>query len=324
MPLVLFLILLAAFAHFLPVWTRPDTFFAVTVDPVFRRSDPGRSVLRFYRTILWTTTFLSIALLLSTGFLEMALLQIGGFLLALPLAHHRVRTHAAPLPTTVEIDLRAPSERFPGGTPAAVLPLVSSALLALWASLHWSQLPQRIPVHIGLRGVNRWVTNTTVGVYGFIGTQAALSMILVLCAWGVLNWSRRLSGPGVDASGDRQFRRLNVHLLLAAAYILAASAWITLLKPEALGLPAVAVLILVVAYFSSLIRVNRSIPASAGGDRTPDACWKLGIFYFNPADPSVFVAKRFGLGYTINFANRRAWAVLVLIIVVGVTRALLK
>jgi hypothetical protein len=69
LPVVLFLLLLAAITHFLPVWTRPDIFFAVTIDPAFRRSEPARRTLRLYRTILWTTTAVSITLLLSTGFL---------------------------------------------------------------------------------------------------------------------------------------------------------------------------------------------------------------------------------------------------------------
>jgi uncharacterized membrane protein len=254
----------------------------------------------------------------------MVLLQIGGFLAALALARRRVLTHATPLPTTVEVDLRAPSEKFPGGALAALAPLVSSALLALWASQHWSQLPERIPVHIGLHGADRWVGRRTAGVYGFIGTQAALSMILVLSAWGVQHWSRRLSGHGADVARDRQFRRLNIHLFLAVAYLLAAAAWIALLKPAAAGLAGIGILVLVAAYFFRLIRVSRSIPAAAGGDRTPNACWKLGIFYFNPDDPSVFVAKRFGIGYTFNFGNRWAWAVLGVIIIAAVTRALLR
>jgi uncharacterized membrane protein len=201
-------------------------FFSVTIDPAFRRNEAGRRILRLYRTILWATTAISIALLLSTGLWEMALLQVGGFFVALTLAHRRVLTHAAPPPATVEVDLRAPLEKFPGGALAALLPLLSSALLALWASRHWSGLPERIPVHIGLHGVDRWLPRTPAGVYGFIGTQAALSMILVLCAWGVLQWSRRLSGQGADAARDRQFRRLNVHLFLAVAYFGAAGAWI--------------------------------------------------------------------------------------------------
>jgi uncharacterized membrane protein len=40
------------------------------------------------------------------------------------------------------------------------------------------------------------------------------------------------------------------------------------------------------------------------GDRTPDACWRWGLFYVNPADPSILIEKRFGIGYTLNFGNR--------------------
>ncbi len=31
--------------------------------------------------------------------------------------------------------------------------------------------------------------------------------------------------------------------------------------------------------------------------------WKLGLFYFNPIDPSIFIEKRMGIGWTINFGN---------------------
>ena len=46
------------------------------------------------------------------------------------------------------------------------------------------------------------------------------------------------------------------------------------------------------------------------GDRTPDACWKWGLFYINPADPSIMIEKRFGIGYTLNFGNRWTWLML--------------
>ena len=46
------------------------------------------------------------------------------------------------------------------------------------------------------------------------------------------------------------------------------------------------------------------------GDRTPDECWKLGIFYFNRNDPALFVEKRFGIGWTLNMANPRALLVI--------------
>jgi uncharacterized membrane protein len=64
------------------------------------------------------------------------------------------------------------------------------------------------------------------------------------------------------------------------------------------------------------------------GDRTPDECWKLGLFYFNRNDPAVFVEKRFGIGWTLNLANPRsllvAGALLVFILAILVQIASVK
>jgi uncharacterized membrane protein len=40
-----------------------------------------------------------------------------------------------------------------------------------------------------------------------------------------------------------------------------------------------------------------------------NAHWYWGIFYANKDDPSILVEKRFGIGYAINFGNRRAVAI---------------
>ena len=47
-----------------------------------------------------------------------------------------------------------------------------------------------------------------------------------------------------------------------------------------------------------------------GDDYLPDdddEHWKLGIFYVNRDDPSVFLPERFGIGWTINFGRPAAW-----------------
>ena len=46
-----------------------------------------------------------------------------------------------------------------------------------------------------------------------------------------------------------------------------------------------------------------------------DRFWKFGVFYVNPADPAIFVPKRFGIGYTLNFARPFSWLILALIFI---------
>jgi uncharacterized membrane protein len=66
-------------------------------------------------------------------------------------------------------------------------------------------------------------------------------------------------------------------------------------------------LIGLLSYFIRLTARNRK--------PVPDDAWKGGVFYFNRQDPSLFVPKRFGIGYTINFANRWSWLVVSILVV---------
>ena len=51
-----------------------------------------------------------------------------------------------------------------------------------------------------------------------------------------------------------------------------------------------------------------------GQEPPPEQGWN-GIFYSNPSDSALFVPKRFGVGYTLNFGNPWSWVVLALILV---------
>lgn len=42
-------------------------------------------------------------------------------------------------------------------------------------------------------------------------------------------------------------------------------------------------------------------------DRDDDQHWKLGQFYFNKNDPAIFIEKRFGIGWSANFARPITW-----------------
>ena len=54
------------------------------------------------------------------------------------------------------------------------------------------------------------------------------------------------------------------------------------------------------------------------GDRTDDAHWLGGMIYVNPADHALFVEKRMGIGWTLNFGNLWAWLLLAGVLAVPV------
>lgn len=53
------------------------------------------------------------------------------------------------------------------------------------------------------------------------------------------------------------------------------------------------------------------------------ANWRLGVFYYNPSDPRRLPPKRYGWGWTTNFANVRSIAMMVVLfgVVFGVVFA---
>jgi len=79
-----------------------------------------------------------------------------------------------------------------------------------------------------------------------------------------------------------------------------------------MNVPGFVLLLIILLYLIVVILVFRPIQRS----RTPadrqftdevyrddDRYWYGGLFYNNPDDPAVFVPKRYGLGWTVNFGN---------------------
>jgi len=58
--------------------------------------------------------------------------------------------------------------------------------------------------------------------------------------------------------------------------------------------------------------------AAPVGDRSSDKYWKLGLIYVNRSDPALFVEKRFGIGYTVNFGHPGVWVFLAVLVAVFV------
>jgi uncharacterized membrane protein len=73
-------------------------------------------------------------------------------------------------------------------------------------------------------------------------------------------------------------------------------------------------LITMLLLYNRFVRSKRA----SGPILDDDAKWIWGLFYFNRSDPSIFVEKRIGIGYTVNFARPIAWIVLVGIIVIAI------
>jgi uncharacterized membrane protein len=321
--------LVATVFWLLPDWSRPGIFFAVTVVPSFRDSPEAARVLRSYRAQVMVHVLMAFGLIVIGGLLAGAVgLILGtlwlaaGPLIAVARAHAQALPHAVAHSTIREASLTPRSTQMPGGWILQIGPLAILAVVALYLSAHWSDIPEQFPVHWGLSGrPDGYSFRTPVGVYGPLMYGAALLIGISLLAYAFSHFARHVPVAG-DAPGMTHFPHRVAVLLLAAEYFIAAMFSLVGMLPLT-GSPGVApIVILSVAILASAVFLARwshrwrgRLPQGAG-DGTPDDCWKLGIFYFNPDDAALFVEKRVGFGYTVNFARGGAWVILVLTLLV--------
>ena len=338
--------ILAAIAHWLiPRLTRPDLYFAVTVAPGFRDSPEGKSILRRYRRGIIGVAALTLPLLAACSLTPafalaplFILLLLGGCFGLFYRARRLVLPHALPATTVREAQVTQGNRRMPGGWVIASGPFVLLAACAVYLWTHWPQIPARLVLQWGARGQpDRWAARSAGVVFFPLLIAATVLLAMTLILYGIAHWLRPIYAGGLQGARESRFRRTISTLLLAVEYSIALLfSWIAIrpLLPVSYQRPPAALAILpgliAIAMTGILMWLGQggsrtptaqrlqSPSTKPVGDRTGDRFWKLGVFYFNRDDPSVMVEKRFGIGYTMNFAHPVAWTILLLLLLVPI------
>jgi len=329
----------AALAWWLPALTRRDLYFAVTVEPAWRAGAEGRQALAVYRR-WWVALVLlpvvaavvcalalepTIALYVVTAAI---MVEVVGLLAGFLAARRRV------LPAAVESADRPAAEpvveaRLPGGWLGQAGPFLIVAAAALVLALAWDAVPDRYPVHYDASfQPDGWAERSLAGV----AMPFALALVFMLPMWW-MQWAlvRRAhqAASGGGAASEVRRRVANAEVLLGAVYLIAADFAVIALAPlfqggretarawltAVIGFTVVGTFGLIAWLVVRLLplyaaRRDEGATGAALGDRTADEHWKMGLFYYNPGDPSLFIEKRFGIGYTMNMARPVVWGML--------------
>jgi uncharacterized membrane protein len=318
MNLVIFIIV-GLLLYITPRLSRPGLLFGVTVDPAFKSDDRARRIMLRYGLETAAHFAIAVALGYALGPLAGLLWQIFGGLFGFANANRAAKPYASAESSIQEATLPLPREDSAAGTALALAPIALLAVLAWYAGSHQDRIPERFPVHFNFDGPDRWVERSSRTIYGLVLSSALLCLIMILTRYGVLYRSRRLAVNGAAAQEEARFRNIVLWLLIVVEYYMVAVPWVILfsigqgievLKTGMIVLAAVAVVVLLWMGQGGA-RLASGGPA---GDRTPDSCWKWGVFYINPRDPALFVEKRFGIGYTINLGNRWSWILAILLL----------
>lgn len=337
----------------MPHLTRRDLFFGVTVPGAFRSTGDARRILLRYRILVVGATLLSLAVAAWAALQSVPwAAEIAPAVLLICMAPFYLVAHKASMAFRVassglrEASLGRRRESLPGGLVLQSLPILALIAATGWTLVHWDRLPVRLPIRYDLRGdATAWTTLSPAHVFVPPAFLLLACVVLAVSALGILRSPRRVAVGGSDGAREKHYRRGMAGLLLAAEYLVAFIGSTVTLSPLlsrswVSGL-AIATVVLIVTFSPAAIvalvvlaRRRASVgqepsAASAGsgraplGDRTPDERWLWGILYVNRDDVALFVPKRFGVGYTLNFGNRSAWLLLALIVVLVVGGILL-
>lgn len=199
---------------------------------------------------------------------------------------------------------------------AALLVLAGAGLLL---SLRWEEIPERFPVHWNARGEpDNWVDRSPASVGAPLLVGGGLVAFLALLTWGFGKLHR-----GGKRGAER--RSLEAWLLgeilgtvACGLALLFAVIAVQPLRSHPDELPpgfgwwvgvGIAVLSIFILWRSRL--AARRLEAIAPQAAEEREFWRWGgILYVNPEDSRLFVPKRVGLGWTLNFGRPVSWLVL--------------
>jgi uncharacterized membrane protein len=332
MILLMFIVVaVAGLEHVMPLVTRGDIFFGVTTPEEFRDTAEGRRIVRLYRWQVWLICVAAVLLLVFAGRPDytqvlpfVLLLQVAAGFGAFFVTYRAARRHAV-APSSVRVAALQP----PQGS-RILWPLLFLGLLvlvvsqAVYLSQHWDRIPDPFPVHWNLSGhADRFVPRSARTVYGELAVGGGLGAFFLAVGYLLSRKMRRIAVAGSPAKSEERFRRVIAGFLALVAYgtaIMVSPVFVAqgLVNVELMTGVLLAAAALMIAFAvlagqggSRMRRAPAGLTATTvaapTGDRTPDACWRLGVFYYNPEDSALIVEKRFGIGYTLNFANPQAW-----------------
>jgi uncharacterized membrane protein len=203
------------------------------------------------------------------------------------------------------------------------LPFLVLLLAAVIVLLVWNHLPDRWPVHWGLHGKpDRWSRKAPLDVFFPIGFGIFLCGIIEGIATLLLAYPRAGKDQRVAPEAARTIAILTAEFTravsLALAIVFAGLALVLpLWQPARSGLLVLSILLILgMAITFGMWRMRQGARAlQARGLFARLAGWN-GLIYRNPQDPRIWVPKIAGFGYTLNFAHRRSWLLLLAILAV--------
>jgi uncharacterized membrane protein len=344
------ILLFMLFELILPDVWRPDHLFGVPTAPDARQRPEVRALISRWRVINILLGLAGAAASAATFLLPQSsylvilpilLVAYAAAVLAIYIAFHRqARAFAVDAAEGVNASPASTYLHSYGTiTPYwwELLPLGIISLTAIVLATRYANAPAIIPIHFNLVGRADGFASKSIGsFFALVWVQLGTWVTFTLLAIGV-------SSPRVAPyPADDSHRRVRVRflfvtktgliILMSITVILSTSAYQVGARAGQIAALVFAVNIATIVLALLLFaRSGQSGQQTSGADldivppgdaAADDSAWLGGLIYYNPDDPAILVPKRFGIGYTLNFARPVSWLFLIGILLIPVILAL--
>ena len=301
----------------LPRFSEPGLFFTILVPEAFHTSEEGDRIQANYRAVIGRGTALGVL----AGWLVLLVLQLKHAaiaprffaLLATSFFQHAAMYYGM---QKARQDVRncmstMGSENAPSGAEPRRQAMLTPRRPPF--SIHWWVGPfAMLAVAAVLFRSSGMFWGANAGL--LFGTALLEMLLFMLCLEA--SRMRRLHNTG-EKSKEEAIRYESMQwAMLLGSYLSSWQIWVQWAVQMDMISAAIA-LFLTMAPFTLLMafiwvrfmwtfcrQLNQTRPeVDSSGDKTPNEAWFLGLFYFNRADPAVFVRERWGIGWTANLGN---------------------
>lgn len=197
----------------------------------------------------------------------------------------------------------------------------------------FDRLPSFIPTHWNGYGQMDGAAIKSYGIILLLPLVQLFITAVIFCAYKAIMRSKQTVNapmPKSSSERDRLFRRRwSVYMIVCNILILLEISLSNFYVLQIIDIPmellicaepVIIIIILAGRIFMSLwlgqggSRIKLNLNENKNDkfdDIDDDRYWKLGLIYFNKEDPAVFVEKRFGTGWVLNFARFKSYALII-------------
>ena len=355
--LIAFIPIIAVFS-FMPYITRRNVFFGVSAPSDFYNSDTAKSMRRSYSTrVIMVGAIMIMASFMSSYFMDdkfrpiAMLVSILVLIGIVTLFYINMWNRAKKLKTELEWykqikPVAIADTSFYTSKIAVSKYWFAVYILIILATIvvglvFYDKMPQKVPMQTDINGLTTYMQKSYQLLFYMPAVQLFLTATFMFVYYSVKKARPELNSQDIKNTVEQNIKfryawscflmfggiaLLSVFFLTQLEMLSVLQGGITMTATFAVvGLMLLSAILLAVKMGQSGSRINSKEKTDTKViDKQDDSVWKLGMFYFNKEDPALFVEKRFGVGFTINFAKPAAWIVLAIIVIIVIGAIILN